>query len=131
MYAFVKGTDKAVPFYQKAFDTTIEYEDVDLKEDGTYWHVLLKFNNQMLGLSELSEDNMDSVGSEKITGNVMQFCLLFDADEEDKLRNAYEVLKEDADVRTPLGPMEYAYLICDLIDKYGIRWCMAIENKNK
>lgn len=131
MYAFVKGTDKAVLFYQKAFDAAIEYEKEDLLDDGTFAHVVLKFDGQWLGLSEQNVENPDSIDGEKsYSGNIMQFCLLFDADEEAKIRKAYEVLSQDATIRTPLEKVEYADLICDFTDKFGIRWCMAIEKLN-
>ena len=128
IYAFVKETEKAVPFYQKAFNAEIvKDENFTQDEDGTYWHVELKFGDNLFGLSELSEDNPDVIGNEKIIGNIMQFGLIFESNEEAKLRNAYEVLKEGADIFTPLEEVEYADLICDLVDKYGIRWCLAIK----
>ena len=128
MYAFVKGTDKAAPFYQKAFGGNIEYEEADLMKDGTYLHVEIKFDGQMLGLSEQCESNPDSIGgAQSVSGNIMQFILLFEASEEAKIKNAYEVLSQGAIIRTPLTKLEYADLICDLTDKFGIRWCMAIK----
>lgn len=132
MYAFVKETDKAVPFYQEAFGATVHYNhygDEDLLPDGTYMHVELKFDSCMLGLSEQSENNPDSIAGEQNSGNIMQFILMFEANEEDKLRKAYEVLSEGAKIYTPLQEYPYAYLICDLTDKFGIRWCMGIAKK--
>ena len=71
MYAFVKGTDEAVSFYKEAFNASVEYDEIDLLEDGTYMHVELKFDGQMLGLSEQSENNPDSIKGKHSAGNIM------------------------------------------------------------
>jgi len=60
------------------------------------------------------------------TGNVMQFCLHYGDGNEEKVRKAYEVLKNDAKILMPLAPCEFSPLMTDLIDKYGIRWCLFV-----
>ena len=66
------------------------------------------------------------VGEKAVTGNVMQFCLHYGEGNEEKVQNAYEVLKTDATVLMPLAPCEFSPLMTDLIDKYGVRWCLFV-----
>lgn len=42
----------------------------------------------------------------------------------ERYKKAYDVLKEGAEVRIPLGPCEYSALMVDLVDQFGVRWCM-------
>jgi PhnB protein len=118
MQTYVKGSDKAVEFYQKAFDAKLvsSYQN----DDGTFYHAELDVYGQILAVAEANPNE------EVITGNTMQFCLHFEPDYEDKVRKAYEVLKEGATINYPLSPCDYSPLMVDLIDKFGIRWCLFV-----
>ncbi|WP_242661330.1 VOC family protein [Alkaliphilus metalliredigens] len=54
----------------------------------------------------------------------MQFCLDYGEGNEGMVRKAYEALKTDDKIIIPLALREYSPLMVDLIDKYGIRWCL-------
>lgn len=120
MQAYVKGSVEAVALYQKAFDAklTSEYKH----EDGSYYHSELDIYGQCLAVSE--DKTSDKDGN---PGTTMQFCIHFDVVNKDKVIKAYEILKEDADIRFPLGPCEYAALMVDLVDKFGVRWCILAD----
>ncbi|SCY55859.1 PhnB protein [Alkaliphilus peptidifermentans DSM 18978] len=115
MQVYVKGSTEAVQLYQKAFDAKLisEYKN----DDGSYMHAELDVFGQILALSESREEK-------KITGNIMQFCLHFGKGNVDKIHKAYEVLKEDAKVQYPLGPVSYSPFMFGLVDKFGVSWCL-------
>jgi len=115
---WVKDTKKAVEFYKKAFDAKTFGEHPD--EDGNFYHIELDIYGQVFSLSEARHD--DEINS----GNVMVFCLHFNEDEKHYIQKAYDVLKEDAQIISPLGPCVYSQFEVDLIDKFGIRWCLFV-----
>lgn len=121
MGAYVKGSDAAVELYKKAFDAKLG--DYYLNPDGTYFHSELDVYGQILAVAEGTAGLYDQ-GGERVTGNTMQFCLHFDEGEGHLVQKAYDVLKEGAEIRFPLGPCEYSSLMVDLVDRFGVRWCM-------
>ena len=56
----------------------------------------------------------------------MQFCLHFGEGNESVVQEIYEILKDGADIIYPLGPIDYSPMLLDLIDKYGVRWCIFV-----
>ena len=116
MQVYVKGSPEAVELYQKAFNTTLGYHVK--QEDGTFYHSELNVYGQVISVAERT-DNDDSV-----TGNTMQFCLQFSKEEEDLLKKAYDILSDNAKILFPLGPCDYTDHMADLIDKFGVRWCL-------
>ena len=116
MQAYVKGSSEAVELYQKAFDTTLGYHVKN--SDGTYYHSELDICGNILAVSEASNT--------LITGNNMQFCFHYGEGNEDKVRHAYDLLKEGSNILFPLGPCDFSTLCADLIDKYGVRWCLFV-----
>lgn len=123
LQAYIIGSDKAVTFYQKAFDAplTASYPN----EDGTFMHAEIDIQGQILAISERNSEYA-IIGENAVTGNVMQFCLQYGEGNEDKVKKAYDVLKDGANILFPLGPCDYSALMTDLIDKYGIRWCIFV-----
>ena len=83
-------------------------------------HVELNVYGQILAISEAlkSED--------RSTGTTMQFCLHFGEGKEELVQKAYNTLKDDAKILYSLSPCEYSALMFDLIDKYGVRWCVFV-----
>ena len=114
---YVKESDKAVPFYQKAFDAELVASYPN--PDGTFQHAGLDIDGVSLAISE-------SWFAEVIKGNTMQFCLHFGEGKENVLQKAYEILQEGADILYPLGPCGWSSLMFGLIDKFGVSWCLAI-----
>lgn len=75
----------------------------------------------------MAERNSEyAIISETDTGNVMQFCLHYGEENESLVRKAYEILKMDANILMPLAPCEFSPLMTDLIDKFGVRWCLFV-----
>lgn len=117
MQVYVKGSDKAAALYQKAFDAELVASYPH--PDGTYMHAEIDVYGQILALSE-------TTAAESVTGSTMQFCLHFGQGEEAIVQKAFDILKDGAEVLYPLGPCEYSPLMTDLIDRFGVRWCIFV-----
>ena len=119
MQTYVKGSVEAVSLYQKAFDAQMisEYKH----EDGSDYHSELVVYGQVLAVSEWKG------GGDSVTGNTMQFCLHFQKDEMACVEKAYDVLKEGAEILFPLGPCDFSSCMVDLIDRFGVRWCIFTD----
>jgi PhnB protein len=118
MQVYVKGSNKAVELYQRAFDAELVASYPH--DDGTYMHAELNVYGQILAISETQKSE------ESITGTTMQFCLHFGEGKEDLVQKAYNELKDGAKILYPLSPCEFSVLMVDIIDKYGIRWCIFV-----
>lgn len=102
--------------YQAAFGA--ELLDSHLHPDGTYYHSELDVYGQILAVSEAPG------GAAGRPGSTMQLGLHFAPEEEALVRKAYGVLKEGAQILFPLGPCDFSPLMADLIDRFGVRWCL-------
>lgn len=123
MQVYVMGSDKAVTFYQNAFDAALVCSYPN--NDGTLMHAELDIQGQILAIAERNSENAVQC-EETMTGNTMQFCLQYGEGHEDMVTKAYEILKTDAKIIVPLAPCEYSPLMAALIDKYGISWCIFV-----
>jgi PhnB protein len=133
MQVYAEGSDKAVELYQKAFDAALVAAFP--AEDGTYYHSELDVYGQILSVAESrhSMEYPDENGKYPVSfapgvgrnpGNTMQFCLHFGEGNADKVRKGYDVLKEGGLILYPLGPVEYSPCACDVVDRFGVRWCL-------
>ena len=115
MQVNVKGSDKAIEFYKKAFDAKVlcNYPN----SDGTLYHAELDVYGQVLALTELTDDST-------VTGNTMQFCLHLGQGKEETVQKIYDVLKDGAEIHYPISPCDWSSLMVGLIDKYGVNWCI-------
>lgn len=119
MQIYTEGSVEAVELYQKAFDAVLGYNVKSA--DDTFYHAELDVYGQIIAVAERPDH-----GNNGITGNTMQFCLHFGEGEENTVKKAYEVLKDGAKILVPLGPCEFSPCMADLIDKYGVRWCLFV-----
>lgn len=117
LQAYLKGSIEAVELYQKAFGATLGYNVQN--PDSTYMHAEIILNGQhIISISE-SEDWA-------ISGKNMQFCITFGSENEEALKKAYEILKEDGQILYPLGPCDWSQCMADVIDKFGVRWYLSV-----
>ncbi len=123
MQAYVTGSNEAVALYQKAFDAVLISSFQN--EDGTFFHSELDIQGEILAVAERNSEYA-IVGKETVTGNTMQFCLHYGEGNEEKVQQAYDILKKDAQILMPLAPCEFSPLMADFIDKYGVRWCLFV-----
>lgn len=118
MQIYVKKSDKAVELYRRSFNAELVASHTN--EDGTYMHAELDIYGQILAVSEANDDE------EIVTGNTMQFCLHFGKGKDDLVKKAYNLLKINAKIIHPLSPCGYSPLMADLIDGFGVRWCIFV-----
>jgi len=119
MQMYVKGSSEAVALYLKAFDATLGFNVKS--SDDTFYHSELDICGHTLAVAE-ANDSMDK----RVTGNTMQFCLHYGEGNEDKVKKAYEILKDSSEILFPLGPCDFSPLCADFIDKFGVRWCLFV-----
>ena len=115
MQVYTQNSAEAVALYQKAFDATLG--DHVKKPDGSFYHSELDVYGQILSVAE-------GPGESLVPGNTMQFCLHFYPHEDAALQKAYNALKEGAQILTPMGPCDFSDSMADLIDRFGVRWCL-------
>jgi len=117
--AYINNTMEALDFYCKAFHATAQNVFKNADDDDYYAHAEIVIGKQaVLGISEKARYD-----TEFTSGNSMQFWLLFD--DEQQLKSAFDVLKENAQVHCPPSPGGWCTVLADITDKYGIRWLMS------
>ena len=112
---YVSGSDKALAFYQRAFDAQLV--SAYPNGDGTYLHAELDVYGQILAISESS-------AKEPNPGNTMQLCLHFGEGNAEKVYKIYAVLKEGALPHDPIGDSGFSKHCFWLIDRFGVHWCI-------
>jgi PhnB protein len=120
---YVKGSDEAFEFYKKAFEAKIGFQDID--EKGTVIHRELDVCGQAIAVGE-AHDITRAGGNKRLTGNTMQFCIQFGEGQENKVHRAYETLLEGSEIITPFGELFFSPCGVELIDKYGVWWCLFV-----
>lgn len=119
MQIYVKGSIEAVELYLKAFNGAWGFNVKN--DDNIYYYSELDICGHILAVSE-ANDGMDK----RITGNTMKFWFHYGEGNEDMVKQAYEMLKEDSEILFPLGPCDFSPLMADFIDKFGVRWCLFV-----
>lgn len=116
MQLYTKNSVDALSFYQAAFDAPIGNNFRN--PDGSCAHVELDVYGQILAISEAPDD--------MVTGNNMQFCLHFYENETDKIRKAYEVLRDGATIVCDIDEPSWSPYMFALIDRFGAHWCLFV-----
>lgn len=119
LQAYVSNAKEAIALYQSAFGATV-LEVVPAPEGDKVLHSELDLFGQIFAVA----DRIPEAGREDSTGNIMQFCLHFAPEEEHLVRKAREVLKQEGRELVPLGRNVYCGLMTDIVDKFGVRWCL-------
>src|SRR5574344_1748284 len=115
LVAYVKGSREAVDFYKHVFDAELGYNYPN--EDGSYMHAeIVKDQKTILAVGETDEWTD--------CGHAMQFGVNLGSIE--AVQHAYEILSQDAEVLYEIAPSFYNEMMFDLVDRYGIRWCIAV-----
>ncbi|MCL2084400.1 MAG: VOC family protein [Oscillospiraceae bacterium] len=116
MQAYVKDSADAVPFYVNAFNAKLLCDH--RHENGMVAHAELDVFGQVFAICETLE-------SETVTGNSMQFCLHFGEGKEETVRKIIESLSAGGKINYS-GAVEWSPLMGDLTDRFGIRWCVFV-----
>ena len=118
MHVYIRDSGQAIKFYQKAFNAELLCSYPDNGEPLS--HGELSIYGQVLALAELSDETA-------VTGNTMQLCFEFGEGKEAVVQEIYDVLRDEAKIiHHPLGPIDFSPLLADLVDKYGVHWCIFV-----
>jgi len=130
LQAYLKGSIEAVAFYKKAFGARLGFNVKN--PDGTFMHAELNVDGKaLLALSE-ADNHYDVENRTKYTPTSypsMNFCVIYQ--DEEPVKRAYEILKEDANILLPLGSLPWSSCCANLIDKFGIFWYIAVHAQNE
>ena len=124
-HVYVKGSADAVRLYKEAFGLEDKGAPAADSEGSIYYHALAKNDEFFIGISEvkylqdaLKKENVDD------TQPIMIFTVAFE--NEDNLRKTYDLLCVDGKPSTGLIVQPDAVIYCDLIDKFGVCWCLFV-----
>jgi PhnB protein len=125
LQAYLHGSVAAVDFYQKAFGAALGYNEQN--PDGTFMHAELYVDGELL--LALSESNNDIAKENRMkysatTYPAMNFCVSMK--NEQAVKKAYDILKEDANILYPLGALPWSSCCANLVDKFGIFWYISV-----
>lgn len=118
LQTYVNGAAEAIELYKEAFGAKLL--EIHYTDDGKVFHSELEADGEILSVA----DRTDAGGTDDITGNIMQFCLHFEVGREDYVEQIYKVLSREGDIRVPLGPCVFSPCMADLVDRFGVRWCL-------
>jgi PhnB protein len=124
-WAYVDGLDEAIVFYQNVFGAKIKEDGTWKNEDGTYQICAFELGAET-SFSLAERKGVDAIEGIVNTGNIMQLVMLYKPEDVAKLEKAYTLLKVGAEIRMELQALEFTSHSCDLIDKYGVRWCLMV-----
>jgi len=116
MQIYSKKSNEALDFYKKVFPDAVETCRY-LNDDETIAHAELTLFGNVIAIAQWEKAS---------TGYAMQFCFQFDETDKHIIDHAYEMLKEEGEISSPLGPIEWSPYMTALIDKYGVNWCLFI-----
>lgn len=118
---YVNGADEAIKLYERAFGA--KPLEIVRSPEGKVFHSELDVYGQILAVADRA---LDEDGEQDTTGNIMQFCLHFGEGNEALVQKAYDALLEGATVRFPLGDSGWSKAMTDIVDRFGVRWCIFV-----
>ena len=132
---YVNGINEAIELYQKAFDAELGHTIPCDEEDCKYYHAELNIYGLALALAEAKYalefyDSPTAEGvkvfsqTERIAGNTMQISFTYNKGDGNKIRHAYDVLRNGSVALVELGEALGSPCVVDFIDKFGIRWVL-------
>jgi len=129
-HVYVQGSVEAVKLYKEAFELEDKGTAVVDGEGDIYYQALAKNGKFFLGVSE--EKYLHAVLKNENTNNArptMVFTVAFKSEVD--LRKTFDALYEAGNPSTGLIVQPSAVIYCDLVDKFGVNWCLFVpENWN-
>ena len=133
---YVNGIDEAIALYKKAFNAELGHTIPSEEEDCKYYHAELDIYGLTLALAEAKYalefyDSPTKEGvkvfsqTERIAGNTMQISFTYSKGDGDKIKHAYEVLRDGSVALVDIGAALGSSCVVDFIDKFGIRWFLV------
>ena len=116
MQVYIKNSAEAVQFYHDAFDAKVLCDH--RQGNGAVAHAELDVYGQILAICETIE-------SEVVTGNSMQFCLHFGEGNEELVKSIISKLADGGEL-TFHDATDWSPLVASIIDRYGVNWCIFV-----
>ncbi|KAA9008609.1 hypothetical protein F4V43_00290 [Paenibacillus spiritus] len=111
---------EAMELYRQAFGAKTESVMYDPQEEpGT---VVIHAEMNILG-SRIMLSDFGGTGraSAESTMEIVAICA-----DEAELRQAYQVLEPGSETVTPIGPTFYSSCLVQLVDRFGVKWCLMV-----
>ncbi|GGI42072.1 VOC family protein [Mammaliicoccus stepanovicii] len=129
-YLYFNGTcEDAMAFYSEALDGSVResqtYGDagIDAAQDSKrILHAQLEVDGQLFMFSDIPNDD-DSLNKSHNIYIVLEF------ESEDKLKEVYNIFKEDGQVKMELQEMFWNQTYAKVIDKFGIGWDLCYTHQ--
>lgn len=112
---------QAMALYSKAFDAKIN--EICLIDEGKPEKGVLHAEMTIYGQRVMLNDNL-SEGCD-IDFPFAQLIMIFD--NEQSLKKAFEILKDDKRIVCPMSATDYTSCAVGFWDKFGVRWSFMIE----
>ncbi|XMB85339.1 VOC family protein [Mycoplasmatota bacterium WC44] len=133
-FHFRGNCKEALELYKEVFGISIlciyENKDAnpldyttDAKFSEHVYHAEVVLGNTRFMMSDVSEE------MEHTTGNSLSLVITFD--NADEVKKAYDTLKDNAIILTPIQSTTYSSCFVSLIDKFGIRWELMTEQTER
>ena len=116
MQVYVNNSKAAVEVYKQAFNARVGDYIENPQQLNELYHAELDVYGQCLAVSGPND--------QAVTGSTMQFCLHFAPEERHLVERAYEVLQEGALRIYGPEPTDWAEMMVDITDRFGVRWCL-------
>ena len=115
-----EGCCEAIEIYEKAFHTKLDSIVYDPEKEPNKFviHAEMHIHGQRVMLSDWGGNKDLSIDS------ALQIVVIFD--NENELKEAYEIMKTGSQTIIPMAPTFYSTCLVDFLDKFGVRWCFMI-----
>ncbi|APB70279.1 VOC family protein [Paenibacillus polymyxa] len=111
---------EAIETYKKAFnsETNSIMFDSEKEPEKFVIHAEMHILGTRIMLSDFG-------GTKELTADsTMEIVAIFE--NEEILREAYQIMNEDSKIITPIGPIFFSSCLVSFIDKFGVRWCFMV-----
>ena len=123
---------EAIELYKKAFGATDEYvdyyrnapDDSGLPNKGPMADKIMHSGMTIAGTHFNMSDEIELVEN----GNRYAFNVFLDSD--DKVKAAFEILKEGGNVVVNLGPQFFSPMYASVLDRFGVHWQLIADYNN-
>lgn len=111
---------EAIETYKKAFNSETNSIMFDSEKEPVKFviHAEMHILGTRIMLSDFG-------GTKELTADsTMEIVAIFE--NEEILREAYQIMNEDSKTITPIGPIFFSSCLVSFIDKFGVRWCFMV-----
>lgn len=125
---YVSNSLEAVPLYMEAFGLTLGYHAKN--EDGTFWHAELERDGAVIfAVSESRNEALAKLILQLPPEAHPTIGIGMNFETEAEVKKAYDMLKSGGKVLYPMAAVPWSTCSAEVIDKYGVNWCIYVTGK--